>query len=413
MPPGVVTTPPPFLHACAPPTKDGEDCRESMACENKASTCYVKNNAWASCNATCSQNMLWANKFHGSWEEQHVKVWDCTALWQRETCNKSKSEKSQSTVQCSEIIPTADGQDCSTTKMCANPSSQCYRRDLTYSECNATCAENQFWVNHSWMTFDSPQGWDCAVLPTDCIAAPVTAAPVTTTQAVVAPVTAYADHADAAAAEVTSNQDANVVTSNAHTNVKEVGPVTSNQDANVVTSNVNDAPITVIEHEVNNEINDALVTKDADASPTRAWSTVLSGLNYMQVMAHPDMIESIITTVKKAYSSIAGTSPEQISVDLAPGSIVVKITGNLPVSMTQTFEASLAKATGDAVAGIAGIDQVATGAIVGLTCGQGGCGTQQPAFQASGSMPASIQAAQQAGVAAALMGASAIQLQQP
>jgi len=249
------------------------------------------------------------------------------------------------------------------------------------------------------MTFDSPQGWDCAVLPTDCIAAPVTAAPVTT-QAVVAPVTTYADHADAAAALVTSNADAAEVNE-----VNVAAPVTVNVASPTA------APVTM---DAVASPTAAPVTMEAVASSTRAWSTIMTGLNYMQVMAHPDMKESIITSVKKAYSSIAGTSPEQISVDLAPGSIVVKITGNLPVSMTQTFEASLAKATGEAVAGIAGIDQVATGAIVGLTCGQGGCGTQQQSiFAASGSMPDSIRAAQQAGVAAALMGASAIQLQQP
>merc|ERR1712238_497975 len=120
-------------------------------------------------------------------------------------------------------------------------------------------------------------------------------------------------------------------------------------------------------------------------------------------MADTDMKESITTTVRDAYSSNPGTSPEQISVDLAPGSIVVKITGDLPAAMTQDQEAALAKAIGEAVAGIEGIDQFATGEVVGLSCTEGGC-----KVVASGSMPDDIRASEQAGEEAALMDGPAL-----
>jgi hypothetical protein len=38
-------------------SKDGENCADTKCCSNQASTCYKKNDHWASCNATCNEKM--------------------------------------------------------------------------------------------------------------------------------------------------------------------------------------------------------------------------------------------------------------------------------------------------------------------------------------------------------------------
>jgi hypothetical protein len=38
-------------------SNDGENCADTKCCSNQASTCYTKNDHWASCNATCNEKM--------------------------------------------------------------------------------------------------------------------------------------------------------------------------------------------------------------------------------------------------------------------------------------------------------------------------------------------------------------------
>ena len=56
---------------------DGQDCSNSGCCQNKASTCFRKNQWWSSCNATCAPNMKWVD---GAWVAQPEQVWDCTVV---------------------------------------------------------------------------------------------------------------------------------------------------------------------------------------------------------------------------------------------------------------------------------------------------------------------------------------------
>lgn len=60
-------------------TNDGDNCMESRCCNTLGSTCYRKNEHWASCNATCNSAYKWVG---GGWQFQGpgAKVWGCDVL---------------------------------------------------------------------------------------------------------------------------------------------------------------------------------------------------------------------------------------------------------------------------------------------------------------------------------------------
>lgn len=71
-------------------TADGEDCRKSQCCTNAGSVCFKKNDYWASCNATCSPNMLWEG---GHWVDKGAQHnWDCQVC-SKTTCDPSVSDR--------------------------------------------------------------------------------------------------------------------------------------------------------------------------------------------------------------------------------------------------------------------------------------------------------------------------------
>merc|ERR1719150_2579341 len=69
---------------------NGENCMDSKCCLLPGMTCYVKNEHWASCNATCNEKMMW-NSSTNKFEEQDEKVWNCSVLSQS-TTNKFEEQ---------------------------------------------------------------------------------------------------------------------------------------------------------------------------------------------------------------------------------------------------------------------------------------------------------------------------------
>merc|ERR1719413_324084 len=49
----------------------------SKCCSQEGHTCYKKDDYWASCNLTCSNNMKWENN---GWVDHGEKVWECDEL---------------------------------------------------------------------------------------------------------------------------------------------------------------------------------------------------------------------------------------------------------------------------------------------------------------------------------------------
>lgn len=119
-------------------SNDGEDCRETQCCTNPGSTCFRKNDHWASCNATCNHNYKWENN---AWHKKDHHVWDCHTL----ACSN-------------------DGQNCMSSRCCANPGSTCYKKNDHWASCNATCSHNYMWENQRWV--DKGRWiWDCTKMP--------------------------------------------------------------------------------------------------------------------------------------------------------------------------------------------------------------------------------------------------------
>jgi len=123
-------------------TADGQDCSQGKCCSQWGSTCYKKNDGWASCNATCNPYYKWENN---QWVHKDYKVWDCKAL---------------SNPPC-----THDGQSCESSKCCISPGSTCYKKNEYWASCNQSCTQNWKWENNHWVEKPADEKiWDCTVL---------------------------------------------------------------------------------------------------------------------------------------------------------------------------------------------------------------------------------------------------------
>merc|ERR1711920_795761 len=191
---------------------DGQNCSLSKCCSNPDSTCFQKNDEWASCNSTCDKHYKWEN--NGWVDKGSEQVWDCIVLSEEQesecaqdgqdcsqskccasegkqcfrksefwaTCNETCNpkyvwenngwvEKGEDMWECtlvseeSESACVADGQDCSSSKCCSNAASTCFKKDDHWASCNATCNHNYKWENNGWaFQGDDEKVWACDVL---------------------------------------------------------------------------------------------------------------------------------------------------------------------------------------------------------------------------------------------------------
>merc|ERR1711920_825738 len=123
---------------------DSQNCSLSKCCSNPDSTCFQKNDEWASCNSTCDKHYKWEN--NGWVDKGSEQVWDCIVL--------SEEEESE----CAQ-----DGQDCSQSKCCASEGKQCFRKSEFWATCNATCNPKYVWENNGWVEKDEDI-WDCTLV---------------------------------------------------------------------------------------------------------------------------------------------------------------------------------------------------------------------------------------------------------
>jgi len=123
------------------PAHDGENCLHSTACVDHDSHCFKKSDHWASCNKTCSPKNQW-NHDTNSWEQTDEDVWDCHIL--------SAAD---------------DGMNCMESKKCKKDTSECYKKNEHWASCNETCSSNNQWNtdSNSWEQTDEAV-WDCKVL---------------------------------------------------------------------------------------------------------------------------------------------------------------------------------------------------------------------------------------------------------
>jgi len=121
-----------------PCSVDLVDCRDTQCCQNPASQCYLKNPSWAHCKPACKPNAI------DLAEDKDLQTnWTCTVLNVQERY-------------CSN-----DGEDCSKTRCCNDPSKQCYRKEKGWAVCRSGCTAGQIWVDED---VANRKPWECALL---------------------------------------------------------------------------------------------------------------------------------------------------------------------------------------------------------------------------------------------------------
>lgn len=121
---------------------DGKDCRGYARCCNAVSTCYVKNDYWASCNATCDSK-----------HNQEGDDWNCAVVF--------KNEPPQSTTPSPQAECSWEGEDCTSTKCCRRTGFKCFEQmEDVWASCSDKCSKLTAMA-------DPDTTWTCKVLGGD------------------------------------------------------------------------------------------------------------------------------------------------------------------------------------------------------------------------------------------------------
>jgi len=121
-----------------PCSEDLVDCRDTRCCKNPGSQCYLKNPSWAHCKPACKPGAIDPTE-----DKKMQTKWTCTVLNVQERF-------------CSD-----DGEDCSSTMCCNDPSKQCYRKEMGWAQCRSGCVPGQIWVKEDAA---NRKPWDCTLL---------------------------------------------------------------------------------------------------------------------------------------------------------------------------------------------------------------------------------------------------------
>lgn len=138
------------LPKCSEP---GADCSASRCCSVPGMQCYQKQPGWATCKPNCMPGI--------DLTDGNADPWNCVALGLR-----APTAAPWVAGQC-----TATGQDCRTTRCCAQPGDQCYERDVFWAQCKPTCTPGPD-PNEPW----NPKRWSCNLLGSRTPALPPVAA---------------------------------------------------------------------------------------------------------------------------------------------------------------------------------------------------------------------------------------------
>lgn len=95
----------------------GGDCRDAKCCKDPGTQCFAKNEYWAECRTTCDKGIHLT--------DPDDTPWSCKPIG-----DKTPGEPKQ----CSK-----DGEDCSKTECCAEPGTQCYRKNKYWAACKSAC----------------------------------------------------------------------------------------------------------------------------------------------------------------------------------------------------------------------------------------------------------------------------------
>jgi len=127
------------LHEYGQPcSEDLVDCRSTQCCKNPSSQCYLKNPSWAHCKPACKAGAI------DPAEDKILQTnWTCAVL------------------DVQERFCSSEGEDCSTTMCCNDPSKQCYRKEKGWAVCRSWCAPGQIWAKDDAA---NRKPWECTLL---------------------------------------------------------------------------------------------------------------------------------------------------------------------------------------------------------------------------------------------------------
>lgn len=130
-------------------SKTGENCLETRCCKDPGHQCFLKNEAWAACMPDC---------LHGPMlSDENADIWNCTALGGR-TPGMAQASRPRPLAKWVAENCSKDGEDCTNSMCCVEPTMQCYRKNSEWAACQRGCTPG----NHSGDAAGGP--WDCALL---------------------------------------------------------------------------------------------------------------------------------------------------------------------------------------------------------------------------------------------------------
>jgi len=125
----------------------GQNCSESMCCQEAGLQCYTKDSGWAACKPECNpgpdptdlDDSHWECKAIGTRTPGAAPGWGPAAPWVEEKC-------------------AAKREDCSTSQCCKDAGHQCYVKKEGWSMCMPSC------LHGPMLTDANPDIWDCTPL---------------------------------------------------------------------------------------------------------------------------------------------------------------------------------------------------------------------------------------------------------
>ena len=179
--PTSIPTLPPTLPPTTPPTSPPvvcsedrvENCGETRCCTSPGSTCYKKDDGWATCMASCVPGIDYSEP------PQYQTPWSCEVLSAPTSIPTLPPTQPPTTPPTSPPVVCSEDrvENCGETRCCTSPGSTCYKKDDGWATCMASCVPG---IDYT----DPPQyqtPWSCEVLsaPTSIPTLPPTLPPTT------------------------------------------------------------------------------------------------------------------------------------------------------------------------------------------------------------------------------------------
>eukprot|EP00439_Symbiodinium_sp_Y106_P000483 s289_g1.t1 len=179
--PTSIPTLPPTLPPTTPPTSPPvvcsedrvENCGETRCCTSPGSTCYKKDDGWATCMASCVPGIDYTDP------PQYQTPWSCEVLSAPTSIPTLPPTLPPTTPPTSPPVVCSEDrvENCGETRCCTSPGSTCYKKDDGWATCMASCVPG---IDYS----EPPQyqtPWSCEVLsaPTSIPTLPPTQPPTT------------------------------------------------------------------------------------------------------------------------------------------------------------------------------------------------------------------------------------------